>query len=79
MAKNIIQYKNDLKWNKQWEIQWLNIQLSKLALFFFYLLKLSDKIAITGGYRILEGVADKDEVYNFALFHYESMGLVITL
>ena len=30
---------------------------------------------IRAGYRILEGGADNDEVYNFALFHYASMGI----
>jgi hypothetical protein len=39
---------------------------------------LSDNISIRGGYRILEGGADNDEVYNFALFHYASFGLTFT-
>ena len=34
--------------------------------------KLSNQIGIKAGYRILEGGADNDEVYNFALFHYLS-------
>ena len=37
--------------------------------------KLSDNIGIRAGYRILEGGADNDEVYNFALFHYASFGI----
>ena len=40
--------------------------------------KLSDNIAIKAGYRILEGGADNDEVYNFSLFNYAAAGLVIT-
>ena len=32
--------------------------------------KFSDNFGIRAGYRILEGGADNDEVYNFALFHY---------
>jgi len=40
--------------------------------------KLSDNLGIRAGYRILEGGADNDEVYNFALFHYASVGLSYT-
>lgn len=40
--------------------------------------KLSDKIGIRAGYRILEGGADNDEVYNFALFHYAAAGISYT-
>ena len=39
---------------------------------------LSDSFRIRAGYRILEGGADNDEVYNFALFHYASVGLSYT-
>ncbi len=39
---------------------------------------LSDNLNIRAGYRILEGGADNDEVYNFALFHYASLGLSYT-
>jgi hypothetical protein len=39
---------------------------------------LSDNFAIRAGYRILEGGADNNEVYNFALFHYASVGLSYT-
>ncbi|MFU8861858.1 MAG: hypothetical protein ACNA8K_15690 [Cyclonatronaceae bacterium] len=39
---------------------------------------LSDRIGIRAGYRILEGGADNDEVYNFSLFHYASAGLSFT-
>lgn len=41
--------------------------------------KLSEQIGIKAGYRILEGGADNDEVYNFALFHYLSVGVSYTL
>lgn len=37
--------------------------------------RLCPKIAVTAGYRILEGGADVDQVYNFALFHYAVVGL----
>jgi hypothetical protein len=40
--------------------------------------KLSGNFDIRAGYRILEGGADNDEVYNFALFHYASVGLSYT-
>jgi len=40
--------------------------------------KLSDHLGIRAGYRILEGGADNDEVYNFALFHYASVGFVLS-
>ena len=39
---------------------------------------LSDNFTIRGGYRILEGGADNDEVYNFSLFHYASVGISYT-
>ncbi len=41
--------------------------------------KLSNQLGIKAGYRILEGGADNDEVYNFALFHYLSVGVSYTL
>ncbi|MDP8321617.1 MAG: hypothetical protein RAO94_04610, partial [Candidatus Stygibacter australis] len=37
--------------------------------------RLQDKIKLDLGYRILEGGADNDKIYGFALFHYLSMGL----
>lgn len=40
--------------------------------------KLSGNFGIRAGYRILEGGADNDEVYNFALFHYTSVGITYT-
>jgi hypothetical protein len=40
--------------------------------------KLSDRAGIRAGYRILEGGADNDEVYNFSLFNYASFGLSYT-
>ncbi len=36
----------------------------------------SDKIDLKAGYRILEGGADNDEVYNFALINYASFGAI---
>ena len=36
----------------------------------------SDKIDIKAGYRIVEGGADNDEVYNFALINYASIGAI---
>jgi hypothetical protein len=42
-------------------------------------IKLSDSFVIRAGYRILEGGADNDEVYNFALFNYASVGITYTL
>lgn len=41
--------------------------------------RLSDHLALKGGYRILEGGADNDEVYNFALFNYAVVGFILTL
>ncbi len=37
--------------------------------------KFSEDLGIRAGYRILEGGADNDEVYNFTLFHYASVGI----
>lgn len=34
----------------------------------------TDHLSMFAGYRILEGGADNDEVYNFSLFHYASIG-----
>ncbi len=39
---------------------------------------LSDNLRVRAGYRILEGGAKNDEVYNFALFHYASLGVSYT-
>jgi hypothetical protein len=39
----------------------------------------SDWLGFKAGYRILEGGAENDEVYNFALFNYASVGLLIYL
>lgn len=41
-------------------------------------LKLSDSFVIRAGYRILEGGADNNEVYNFSLFNYASVGITYT-
>ena len=38
----------------------------------------SHNINIRAGYRFLEGGADNDEVYNFALFNYASVGISYT-
>jgi hypothetical protein len=40
--------------------------------------KISDQFLVRLGYRILEGGADNNEVYNFALFHYASIGVTYT-
>ncbi len=40
--------------------------------------KLSEHIGLKAGYRILEGGADNDEVYNFALFNYAAAGLTLS-
>lgn len=37
--------------------------------------KVSEKVRIKAGYRILEGGADNDEVYNFSLFNYAAAGV----
>lgn len=41
--------------------------------------RLSDHFKIKAGYRILEGGADNDEVYSFALFNYALAGVIINL
>lgn len=41
--------------------------------------RLSEHLGLSAGYRILEGGADNDEVYSFALFHYASFALSYTL
>jgi long-subunit fatty acid transport protein len=40
--------------------------------------RLNDRIALRAGYRILEGGADVEEVYNFALVHFLSFGVTYT-
>ncbi|HEX6272156.1 MAG TPA: hypothetical protein VFZ53_03930, partial [Polyangiaceae bacterium] len=42
-------------------------------------LALRDDTELRLGYRLLEGGADNDEVYSFALFHYAVAGLALTL
>jgi len=37
----------------------------------------SERIAFKAGYRILEGGADNDEVYNFALFNFLAVGVIL--
>ncbi|MFT4533416.1 MAG: hypothetical protein ACJA1A_001094 [Saprospiraceae bacterium] len=39
----------------------------------------SDIISVKAGYRLIEGGADVDQVYNFAYFHFASIGIVYTL
>jgi len=41
--------------------------------------RVSNRLGLKAGYRLLEGGADNDEVYNFALFNYASVGLYIYL
>jgi hypothetical protein len=41
--------------------------------------KPSEGYILRAGYRILEGGANNDEVYNFALFHYVVFGITVTL
>jgi hypothetical protein len=40
--------------------------------------KLTDEVSMRVGYRILEGGADNDEVYNFSMFNYGSIGVTYT-
>lgn len=40
--------------------------------------KFSQNIGARAGYRILEGGADNDEVYNFTLLHYASVGFTFS-
>lgn len=40
--------------------------------------KVNENLGLRAGYRILEGGADNDEVYNFSLFHYSSIGITYT-
>jgi NAD(P)-dependent dehydrogenase (short-subunit alcohol dehydrogenase family) len=37
--------------------------------------RLSDRVELDLGYRLLEGGADNDEVYTFAFFHYAVAGV----
>lgn len=39
---------------------------------------ITPSIGVKGGYRILEGGADVDQVYNFSLIHYAAVGALIT-
>ncbi|MBM3297994.1 MAG: hypothetical protein FJY83_10415 [Candidatus Aminicenantes bacterium] len=38
--------------------------------------RLGERLTLKAGYRILEGGADVEEVYNFSLFHFLSVGLI---
>jgi hypothetical protein len=40
--------------------------------------RLNDRLTLRAGYRILEGGADVEEVYNFALIHFFGAGLTYT-
>lgn len=39
--------------------------------------QVSDRMGIKLGYRLLEGGADNDVVYNFALIHYIVVGFMV--
>lgn len=41
--------------------------------------RLSDRVSLKAGYRLLEGGAENAEVYTFSLFHYASAGLLLRL
>jgi len=43
--------------------------------FFGFVLKPDQRLALRAGYRIIEGGADNDEVYTFSLFHHYAIGL----
>jgi hypothetical protein len=43
------------------------------------LVDVSEDVRLRLGYRIVEGGADNDEVYNFALLNYASAGIVVSL
>ncbi len=40
--------------------------------------RMTNRTALKGGYRILEGGVDNDEVYNFTLVHYTVVGVTVT-
>lgn len=40
---------------------------------------LGKRLKLKAGYRLIEGGADVDQVYNFAFFHFADVGLVLTL
>ncbi len=40
---------------------------------------LRDRIVLSAGYRLLEGGADVDDVYNFSWINYGAAGLTIQL
>jgi hypothetical protein len=39
---------------------------------------IKDNLKLRTGYRIIEGGADVEQVYNFSLIHFASIGLVAT-
>jgi len=39
--------------------------------------RINRQLSVFGGYRMLEGGADVDSVYNFAFLHYASVGVII--
>jgi hypothetical protein len=41
--------------------------------------KIGDRARVYGGYRTIEGGADNSEVYNFAWFHFLSLGLTLEM
>lgn len=40
---------------------------------------IDDKLQLKAGYRLIEGGADVDQVYNFAYFHFADFGVILTL
>ena len=39
----------------------------------------SSRVGVRAGYRLIEGGADVDQVYNFAFIHFAALGLRVTL
>jgi hypothetical protein len=48
-----------------------------ISAMFYY--QLSEALKLKGGYRVLEGGADVDDVYSFALLHYIAFGLQLDI
>jgi|GEM_PF-4413361 len=38
-----------------------------------------NRLDLKAGYRVIEGGADVDQVYNFAFFHFADFGIVIKI
>ena len=45
----------------------------------FLVYRATDRLDLKAGYRLLEGGADVDEVYNFALLHYLAFSLSLRI